>query len=392
MERASLTPAVRGRGSALGWGLRTLAFVVLTTGCASWRDRDDPSETRPGGRVTDPNRAIRRAIRQSSEGVILLPSKKAEKVFELPRLNEIAHELRGPAAVCFLRRAIETMKPDARKAEQGGFVGVPEGQVKIRTRISPGGEVLRTEVLESGFSDGPVVACIEEAINAQKWPPNKTGNAHFIDIVYWVSLGMQADVHSEAWRDRVKREEIGAGVRAKQCLQGRVGPGSYAVQGLNLVDREGSTMANRIDPEEAAGLPDDVRACVARAFRDIRLAPARESFVRPVVARTAFVVAADGSIAVDGEEWLRLMELEERARREAARGELAGDDARPRAPVDAGEPAGSDDAEIDAGEPASADDPPAPAGDPKAAKDGKKPRDPGQGGLRLDLGARPGGE
>jgi len=227
-------------------------------------------------------------------------------------------------------------------------------------------------------------------INDQKWPPNKTGNAHFVDVVYWVSLGMQADVHSTAWRDRIKREQIGAGVRAKQCLQGRVAPGSYPVQGLNLVDREGGTMANRIDPEEAAGLSDEVRGCVARAFRDIRLAPARESFVRPVVARTQFVVATDGSITVDGEEWLRLMDLEERAKREADRAALAGGDAGAgapveRAPVDAGEPTDAG-APTDAGEPTDAE---APATVDAEPKDGKPRRDPGQRGLRLDLGARP---
>ena len=96
------------------------------------------------------DRYVRRAIRQSNEGVILLPSERAEHIYELTRLNEIAQGLREPAALCFLERAITTME---RSNDERGYTHVPEGQIKLRARIAPNGKVLRTEVLESGFRD-----------------------------------------------------------------------------------------------------------------------------------------------------------------------------------------------------------------------------------------------
>ncbi len=311
----------------------------------------------------------------------MMPSKKAERVYELPRLNEIAQELRGPAAVCFLQQAIATMEPSP--TDDRGYVGVPEGQAKIRARISPGGEVLFTEVLESGFKDTAVPACVQQAIERKKFPPNEQGHAHYIDIIYWVSLGFQTGTDTPAFREHLRREQAEAGIRAKQCLQGRVPAGRYAVDGLNLVDREGGTMINRV---EAPALPEDVRACVARAFRDIRLSREPETFVRPVRARVDFEVRDDGTIGVADEEWLRLVHLEERAKRARDRHALQGDatatvpDDAPQRPehaplVDELDVVDEEEAETPSS-PAAEDEPPPPR------------RDPGQGGLRLDLGGR----
>ncbi|MBC8073444.1 MAG: hypothetical protein IAG13_34305, partial [Deltaproteobacteria bacterium] len=317
---------------------RTLTACVLVPAVAAalaCASRKDESTVNPMSKLGS-DRYIQKAIRSSNEGVILLPSSKAERVYELPRLNEIAHGLREPAAECFLRRAIETMEPsqDAAGApeakgvpederDEPGFVGVPEGQVKIRARIAPSGEVLRTEVLETGFADSHMPACIEKAIARQQFPENQSGVNHHIDIVYWVSLGIQSDVHTDAYRTRLRREQIGAAVRAKPCLQGRTTAGAYHIAALNLVDREGNTMMNRID---AKTLPEPVRTCLARAFRDMRLERQPESFVRPLLAGVDVKVADDGSIAVDGERWLELIELEERARMAEQQAALAGDD------------------------------------------------------------------
>ena len=59
------------------------------------------------------------------------------------------------AARCFLMRAIETMEQSEDQSDDAdrGYDHVPEGQIKIRVRIAPSGEVVRTEVLETGFVD-----------------------------------------------------------------------------------------------------------------------------------------------------------------------------------------------------------------------------------------------
>lgn len=335
------------------------------------------------------DRYVRKAIRSSNEGVILLPSEKAERVYELPRLNEIAHALRDPAALCFLSRAIETMEPAP--GDERGFSGVPEGQVKIRARIAPSGEVVATEILESGFSDERMPACVQRAIEKQQFPPNKGGVNHFVDIVYWVSLGMQGDVHTEAWADQLKRESIAAGIRAKPCLQGRVPTGAYTIGGLNLVNREGQTMINRID---AQSLPEEVRSCVARAFRDVMMPRQPDAFVRPVTTQVAVQIQRDGAIEVDGEEWLRLIELEERARLDERRAALQGGDAG-EGEADAVDDGAVDDAPVDDGtDDAPVDDAPVDDGPidrpapPTRPKPGERGADPGAGGIKLELTPR----
>jgi hypothetical protein len=394
-------PARRRRtsGARLALALALLAPVAC--------DRFGRSTRAPQGAnsQTQTTRYIRRAIRQSSEGVILLPSQRAQQVYELPRLNEIAQGLRAPAARCFLARAIQTMEPDP-KGDRG-YSHVPEGQIKIRVRIAPSGEALRTEVLESGFLDEHIEPCLRDALEQQRWPSNKTGNGHFVDVVYWVSLGMQKGLGSDEMNAHLRREQVTAGRRAKTCLQGRVDVGRYEIHGLNLVDREGATMANRIDTGD---LPEAIRTCLATAFREIRLPRDADAFVRPVAPVVTFDVGDDGMVAVDGERWLELVELEERARLAAEREALAADgsddeliDELPAQRPEQGAP-GLSAGTIGAGSPGALQlapsneprtdpppaDPDAPVGPAGPAEQGDQtPRqDPGKGGLRLDLGGR----
>jgi hypothetical protein len=379
LERSAVRTLAASRLS-----LRALALAVALPACGTRADRGTES---PDGSVSEieANRRVREAIRRSSEGVILMPSRKAERMFELPRLNELAQNMRQPFAVCFLRRAIVTMQSRPGSAD---YEGVPEGQAKIRARIAPSGEVVRAEVLETGFHDEAMEACLTSVVEDQKWPENQSGNVHYVDVVYWVSLGAQRDRDTATFRQHVRRESLAAGVRAKPCLQGRVDSGSYAVDGLNLVDREGGTLVNRV---EQGALPEPIRACIARAFRDIRLARDPDSFVRPIAPKVEFRIDRDGTIAVVGEEWLRLVELEEEARRAQERAAMTGElegDARPGGPpipsvglVDEGEP------ELPRGDaPAEAVEPEPEPVDPEPVATPKE--DPGQGGLRLDLGGR----
>lgn len=377
-----MTRPNQDRGSRWhSWSL-TSSFVsaLAMVGCAG---TDDGKLTGP---ATDmqADRAIRRAIRSSSEGVILLPSRKANAVYELPRLNEIAQELRQPGALCFLKRAIETMEADP--SNERGFSGIPEGQAKIRARISRDGRVVRTELLESGFSDETMPTCLMEAVADKRWPAVDGGTNHHVDVVYWVSLGMQPDVHTQAYRKRLRRETAMASVRAKQCLQGRVSPGRYEVEGLNLIDREGATLVNRV---EGAKVPEAVRSCIAAAFREVRLERQPESFVRPITAEVTFEVGADGAISVPDEDWLRLVQLEERAIRAKKRAELTGESS-PDEPsksevlrddVPRTEPANLQPAAVSDEPPSAEEDPADPAPAPERA-------DPGSGGLRLNLGGR----
>ncbi len=364
-------------------GFCVAAALVLLTGCK----RRKANANEPGGELTQmqANRRIRQAIRQSSEGVILLPSKKADAVYELPRLTEIAHELRQPAAACFLERALETMEFDA--PSESGFSGVPDGQAKLRVRISPGGLVQRAEVLESGFSDSAVPDCVGRAVKQKRFPQNKTGTNQYIDLVFWVSLGQQRDAGSPQQLLRVRREQTEAAVRARQCLEGRMPAGEYVVEGLNFVGRDGRTMANRVEQD---AFPDEVRRCVVAAFREIRLPADAQTFLRPVHPSVRFVVheptpgARTSHVEVQDEEWLRLLKLEERAQRAKQRAELMdredAPDTRPPGPlVDEGEPPLPEDA---------LPDDPAPTGEPGASDPPKPRQDPGKGGIKLQLGPR----
>lgn len=343
--------------------VRCLVVVAaLAAGGCRGRGTDDPDveQTQLQAQAT-----VRKAIRSSPEGFIFLPSKRAQRVYELPRLNEIAQSMRQPAAACFLEQAVQTMRT-APKADIG-FEAIPDGQAKLRMRVAADGKVLRVETLETGFSSEAVPQCVADELRRRRFPENQTGTAHFIDVVYWVSLGPQPTTNGHG--ERVRREQVEASVRAKKCLQGRVGAGSYSIAGLNLVASNGATVANRVEHE---GLPDDVRQCVATAFRSLRLLADEATFIRPVLVATTFAVGSDGGIKVDDEDWLRLLELEERARRDSLRAQQEAS-----SPVDTLEP-------LDA--------PPEPGLVPDAKPDEPQaPKaDPGQGGLRLRMGPREG--
>ncbi len=354
----------------------TLAGLSATaTGCSGKGGNND-EVLPPLGMNThsQARRYVDKAVRRSSEGVILMPSKKADTLFDRTRLNEIAQSLRVPAAVCFVNRAIDTMKLGSQDGEQT-YVGVPEGQIRIRTRINPAGEVLRTEVLETGFKDEAMYACLDKAIKTVKWTTNRSGVVQFIDVIYWVSLGYQQEDHSAASRHELRKQQATAAERARKCLADRVPAGRYKIDGLSLMDRDGRTVANRIEPGK---LPDNVRECVTIVFRDIRMPRIKEAFVRPINPVAEFVVATDGTVSYTDEKWLALVKMEEEALRESKLAELAGDD--PATEIDEGEPRMSN-------EGGGADDQPsvtstrAPhAGDEPAAAD------PATAGQKLKLG------
>ena len=372
MHARSQPGRTRGRrfGSA-GVRLAIAGLLALGTGCKKRQDTADV----PGAQLTkfQADRRIKQAIRQSSEGVIILPSRKANVVYELPRLTEIAHELRQPAAACFLERALETMEADP--GSDLGYSGVPDGQAKLRLRISPAGHVLRAETLESGFTDTHVPECVGRAIKRKKFPENETGTNQFIDLVFWISLGAQPGGGDKARAQLIKREQTEAAVKARNCLEGRVPPGEYVVEGLNLIGRDGKTVANRV---AQAQVSDGVRACLVAAFREIRLSAEPDTFLRPLSPRARFVVhetvpdGKDSKVTVDGEEWLRLVRLEERAKRAKQREALKG-----------GADAATDDGPtryIDEGEPGL--DPNTPETEPPPVEDPNAGADPGQGGYQ----------
>lgn len=296
---------------------------------------------RQGGQVSQSQADdyLRDAVRKSSEGVVLDPSQQGLEQIERTRLTEIAQQLRGPAAVCFLERAIVTMEAGEVDGEQT-WVEVPEGQAKIRARISVDGTVLSTEVLESGFRDEYMDECLQKVIRGQGFVESRDNFAYYIDVYYWVSLGFFAEAQSQSFVDLLRRRQAEAGRKAQGCLTGRVEPGSYTVTGLNLFDRDGRTLINRIERGE---LPKEVSSCVASVLKQISIHPEPDAFVRPAAPEITFTVNAAGEVSSSDERWLALIELEERAERERKRAELLDE------PI-GGDP-DLDDRYIDAGEP-----------------------------------------
>lgn len=260
---------------------------------------------------------IRDAVRMSNEGVVLEPASNIDAIDRV-RLVEFAQALRTPAAICFLERAIATMELGTIDGEPG-WVGVPEGQAKVRARVSADGTVLSTDVLESGFTDDVMEACLLEAITKQRFLPSRDNFAYHIDVFYWVSLGFFRSAQTAEFGDHLRREQAAAGVAAKNCLVGRVGAGEYPVTGLNLFDRDGGTVINRVERGE---LPADVGGCIATAFKAIHIPPEPDAFVRPAAPKATFTVADDGVITVSDERWLALVQKEDQAAREARKAEL----------------------------------------------------------------------
>ena len=272
------------------------------------------------GRVTQlqADQYMRDAIRQSSEGVVLEPSQKGLDQIERTRLNEIAQQLRRPGAVCFLERAIATMEPGEIDGEQV-WVNVPEGQAKFRVRVAVDGTVLAADMLESGFQDDHMDQCLSEALTKQRFVESRDSFAYFIDVYYWVSLGFFAEANTPKFAELMRRQQAEAGLRAKACLTGRVKAGEYTVTGLNLFDRDGNTLINRVDRGE---LPAEVSGCVAAALKQIRIHPEPDAFVRPAAPAVTFTVDGEGVVSIADELWLQRIELEERAQREMKRAEL----------------------------------------------------------------------
>ncbi|MDC0722749.1 hypothetical protein [Nannocystis bainbridge] len=310
-------------------------------------------------------RYIQKAVRSSSEGVIILPSKRAENLFDLARLNEIAQALRPPAAACFVNRAIDTMKRGKRDGEDA-YVDVPEGQVKIRTRLSPDGEVLRTEVLDTGFKDPEIEPCIMEAIQARKWIKNRSGVVQYLDVIYWVSLGDGSEDKSPEAKAELRRQQAMVAIRGKGCLERRVGAGTYPVEGLNLVDRDGNTLVSRVEP---SSLPQKVQDCLSVVLREIQMPRAPGSFVRPISPQVEYTVATDGTVSFADERWINLILMEEKAAREDRLAEvdrgLGIAEPKPEPTIETTEP---------------------PAGEEPASEPETPAQDPGQGGIKLKLG------
>jgi hypothetical protein len=379
---------------APGFTLSVVASVVgaLTLGACA---RDNLARE---GRVSQQqaDQYMRDAIRQSSEGVVLEPSQKGLDQIERTRLNEIAQELRRPGAVCFLERAINTMEPGEVDGEQV-WVDVPEGQAKFRVRVAIDGTVLSTELLESGFKDKHMETCLADALTKQRFVESRDSFAYFIDVYYWVSLGFFAEAQTESFAVLMRRQTAEASLRARGCLTGRVPAGEYVITGLNLFDRDGKTVVNRIDRGE---LPPDVSSCIATAFKQIRIHGEPDAFIRPAAPTATFTVASDGLVSMADEHWLEMIELEERAEREMKRAELldqvgeAGDGS-----VDAEVPDGWTDLDGPIDEPGGSSIPapapgvevePAPAPEPEPAPEPtpKPTGDPTKPGTKLDLSPR----
>lgn len=373
--RSESEPGSKPRGASAGVCARIApaaalasCVVLLAAGCAA-RKGVPPTGHNSFGQGT---RYIQKAVRSSNEGVIILPSKRAENLFDLQRLNEIAQALRPPAAACFVNRAIETMKRGKRDGEET-YVDVPEGQVKIRTRLSPDGEVLRTEVLDTGFKDPEIEPCIMEAIQSRKWIKNRSGVVQYLDVIYWVSLGDGSEDRSPQAQAELRRQQAVAAIRGKGCLERRVGAGTYPVEGLNLVDREGNTLVSRVEPNS---LPQKVQECLSVVLRDIQMPRAPNSFVRPVSPRVEYTVATDGTVSFADERWINLILMEEKAAREDRLAEVDRGlgIAKPEAAPETTTPEPE-------GEPAEAGAASEPASEPS-----EPAQDPGQAGIKLKLG------
>ena len=380
--------------------------ALCLVACKGGRSQD------PGGAVSESaaNRYLRKAIRSSSEGVILLPSTKAATFYEADLLNAVAQDLRRPAAACFVNRTIQTMTR-VRRDGRWIFTNIPEGQFKVRVRLTPEGNVLRADVLESGFVDHDIEPCLLDVIHAAEWPTNSSAVPHYVDVVYWVSLGAQGGATLDEVALRLRKEQVAAGLKAKRCLEGKLPPGSHRVESLSLIDREGNTLVNRVEP---FGVDEDAATCVAAALKRIRLAREPESFVRPVAPVLELEVAKDGTLELVDEDWYALVLSEERARRAALRAQLQAEesvagaktasDAEPRDAAAAEAPALGAWGNRAMDPPSDAVASPTPVGregplDPEVTPEGDlapesnasppaaspAPRDPAEAGLKLDL-------
>ncbi len=282
------------------------------------------------------DRYLQQAVGQSNEGVVLLSTERSPWELDRARLNEIAQNMRQPLALCFLDRAIVSMKPGKVDGEDG-WVNVPDGQARIRARLTPEGKVMRAEVLASAFEDDAMEQCVIKVVEKTRFPEVRRNAQTWIDVVYWVTLGFDSGAQSPAFQEDMRRQQALAASRATRCFEGRAKPGRYTATGLNLVDREGVTLVNRVDSE---GLPAPVASCVAQALKGIVVPPDREAFLRPIAPAVSFEVTAQGEVRYGDQEWFELVQLEERAEAEERRRELgyyADDDASAEATAGAGD-------------------------------------------------------
>ncbi len=379
------------------------ALALVASACGTSRGAGSRVSHPGENSIGQTNRFVKTAVRRAPEGFILIPGARAERVFDRQRLVQLAQDLRQPAAACFINRTIDTAKWGEVDDERA-LLGVPEGQVKIRVRIAPQGEVLRTDVLEGAFGDDDEVmeACLMDALRDARWPENRSGNTHWVDAIYWVSLGFQAEDQAPEAALELRRQQALLARKGKGCLEGRTRPGQYHVQGLSLLDREGRTLVNRLEPTE---LGQDVANCLAVVLRGLRMPRVSDAFVRPFSPAIEYRVSPQGEVSFSDERWLELLLLEERAAREQRRAELAAEKSQEENEVPEGlvdlsaERAEDKDGEKDGEKDGSEGVPkPVPVDPPKPAPPVDKPApvnpnaaDPGEGGLRLNLGARPSG-
>lgn len=314
----------------------------------------------------------------SSEGVLVLPVGRSEAEFSVLRLFEIAEALRPFAAKCFLQRAVETMSLDPQ--DPRGYTSIPEGQIKLRVRVSSNGTVVRLDVTDNGFEDPVVPKCFTTRVQEQTWPESEVAYPLALDVVYWVSMSPPGS--GEPWEAVARRQTAEVSVRGKACVQGHLPPGEHTFRGLALIGSDGMSLASRVD-DTPQSTPQEVRDCLARAFREVRLETAPEDFVRPVPLDVRYTVTEAGEIHAENEAWLRALHLEEkalRAERMRQAMEAEGTSPRPRAerhrmpPEDAAQP---DPAVNEATSPSSED-----------AAVSQPGVDPGQGGIKLDLSGR----
>ncbi len=375
---------------------------VLVSACGTSRGAGSRVSHPGNNSIGQTNRFVKTAVRRAPEGFILIPGARAERVFDRQRLVQLAQDLRQPAAACFINRAIDTAKWGEVDGERA-LLGVPEGQIKIRVRIAPQGKVLRTEVLEGVFGEEDEVmeACLMDVLEDAPWPENRSGNTHFVDAIYWVSLGFQAEDRSPETAVELRRQQAMLAKKGKGCLEGRARPGQYRVQGLSLLDREGRTLVNRLEPTD---LGQDIANCLVVVLRGLRMPRVANAFVRPFSPEIDYQVSPKGEVSFVDERWLELLLLEERAAREQRRAELAAEKAKkdgevPAELIDLAErPEDNDEPVVVLPEPAPDAAAPKlqPQPKPKTVADPPKPAnhnaaDPGEGGLKLNLGGRPSG-
>ena len=283
----------------------------MLLGC-SGRGTEAPS----GGQasVGQIDRYLERGVALSSQGVVLMPSQAMERETDRTRMTEIARALQLPLSLCFLRRTIEAAEIGEVEGQRA-LVRVPQGQLRVRARLNGAGEVQQVELMEGTFEDSPMVRCIEDAVQEQAFPAVRSNTLRWIDVVHWVSLGYDQG-REQPDLVRARRLQVARLSRSSlRCLEGRLRPGTYRAEGVNLVDRTGSTLVNRIEP---GALPGPVARCVAQVFKALTTNAEPESYVRAILPVVEYQVDGAGVATFADAEWLRLLDLEAAAQRAGA--------------------------------------------------------------------------